>query len=330
MILPNVKIQPVDNRDKKGDNNASIYGQAYQWGGWADPTGLSYEWESFDKFEEDIRVLAAHTPWNPVSVARFGMGNMDHWLGISGGDGQTIVDKINNGWPELLEKLERMLEQCELETPPVPSRAVLRRRKIHRSDHGDHLDMGRVWNGELDIAWTVPKREEHLTITTKRVTLAVDITSNGGISSNDALWRAALGMKLVDSLVKAGRILEIWVIDSSSHPWTDGTKGSLWAGWCVKRTADPLVMDRLCSMMGVGMMRVCGFLAMHADTDRPTRYGGALNYGLTATLKERQNNGELVLRIGECYNKDAMIKEYNRAWMEVINHSEEVLGASAA
>jgi len=320
MKLPNVLVRPVDNRDRKGGGN--VYGPGNLFYETARDVGLSYEWESFDKFADDVKVLSNTTRHNPSSVSGGPMNG--NWLGVPGGDGYTLMKKVEHGWPELRRELERMLEECELDTPPVPSRALLRRRKRTRADHGDTLDMGRVWNGDMERAWEVPKRSDVHTITTKRVTLAIDVTANGGISHRESMWRSALGMKLVDSLIKAGKVLEIWVIDSSSHPWMDGTQGSLWAGWCIKKSSEPVVMDRLCSMLTVGFMRVCGFLAMHAE-GRSTSYGGALNFGLPATLKDRQNAGELVLRVGECYSQQAMINEYNRAWMEVIKHSAEVI-----
>lgn len=281
--------------------------------------GVSYEWQSYDEFLPDLVEIKKRWPvlYNrTVACAGFGEGGAMRWWGAkSFGD---VQDKIANGWPELRERLLKMMEGIELELPMFPSLQNVRRRKRVRDEFGDELDMQRVWSGQLDTAWARPVRTQRQSMSTKRITLAFDITANAIVNNDMAMWRAALCTLLVDSLARAGRIFEIWVVDSTSNPfaWSSGNRPMrLWSAWCVKRTADPIVLDRLCGMVSVGFMRTAGFMAMGAGSWEPnTGFGSALNTGLPATLRERQAEGEAVLRIGECYNRHAVISEYKRAW----------------
>ena len=77
-------------------------------------------------------------------------------------------------------------------------------------------------------------------------------------------------------------------------------------------------------MVSVGFMRTAGFMAMGAGPWEPSSgFGSALGYGLPATLRERREAGEAVLRIGQCYSKQAVIEEYKNAWTEVENQTGE-------
>lgn len=285
--------------------------------------GVSYEWLTYEDFLKDLKVIKQERPGTFNRTVECGRHDADRWWGAP--SYYEVQRKIENGWPELRERLLKMLHGIELELPLFPTAATVRRRKRFRGDQGDSLDMGRVWNGQLDTAWERPKRTEKQANSTKRITLAFDVTANAIVNNDMAMWRAALCTLLVDSLARAGRIFEIWVVDSTSNPfaWSNARRPPrLWAAWCVKRTADPLVLDRLCAMVSVGFMRTAGFMAMGAGVWEPSAgFGGALGTGLPATLRERQAAGEVVLRIGECYSKRAVIAEYARAWEEVEAHS---------
>lgn len=290
--------------------------------------GVSYEWSSFESFIPDLIEIRKRDPaiYKRTIACGAGFNAAQRWWGANSYD--DVQEKIRSGWPELREKLERMMKGIELELPQYPTAATVRRRKRHRDDHGDSLDMGRVWNGQLDTAWERPVRTEKEANSTKRVTLAFDVTANAIVSNEMSLWRAALCMLLVDSLARAGRTLEVWVVDSTGTPFTWGgtvsfegstiKPNNLWSAWMVKGTGDPINMDRLCAMCSVGFMRTAGFMAMGAGPWAPSHgFGRALGYGLPYTLHERREAGEIVVRIGQCYSKHEVIREYANAWKEV-------------
>lgn len=300
--------------------------------------GVSFEWNSFEEFLVDFYRVRDTDPTFFNHAVSVGTGNdggsflslfSSHrpdsmsWLGVPGG-WREIIQKTSYGWPDLRKQLEAMMQGIELEIPRLETHTAIRRRKRVRSDHGDVLDMHRVYNGELDKAWELPTRIERMAVNTKRVTLAFDVTANGGVRHDEAMWRAALCTLLTDRLAQLGRVFEVWVIDSTCNPFQDyGAPPNLWSSWCVKASGDPIVMDRLCAMVSVGYMRICGFVAEGCGPwTVSSGFGGALNSGLPASLRERQDGGEAVIRIGECYNRWQVIQEFARAIAEVEEHAE--------
>lgn len=285
--------------------------------------GVSFEWGSHEEAIADIgEIEKRHSldsmivrSWN-TRKQRGGYGSSDYWYGC-GGWYEGIMSRIQNGWPEIRELAEAMAAQLGLEVPVFPTRTTLRKRKRHRDDHGDTLDMGRVWNGQLDTAWERPVHVERQQVNQKRVTLAFDISSNCTISNGQAMWRTALCMLLVDGMARAGRTMEVWITTSGANVFRRGPR-KLWQGWCVKKTSDPLVPDRMAAMLSVGYFRSVGFIGFHAGEWEPSGgYGYTINYGLPKTLRDRQANDETVLRIGECYSKKQAIEEYTRAFQAI-------------
>jgi hypothetical protein len=297
--------------------------------------GVSYEWDTYDAFLEDFKQLKEAEPHYVASHLYFSGGALgmefissaqsDNWYGCDGG-AYKCMSLVENGWPELRERLAKMMDGIELELPVFPQMDNVRRRKRRWMDQGDTVSMTRVWNGQLDTAWQRPVRINRMQPNTKRISLAFDVSDNANIRNKEAMWRAALCTLLCDSLARAGRVFEIWVIDSTVGPFYSGPH-KLWSGWCVKQTQDPLVMDRMAGMVSIGFMRTAGFMAEGMGPYRVTSsLGGSLHYGLPATLRRRQAEGEVVLRIAGCYSKEGAIDEYARAWQEIeaaINGTQE-------
>jgi len=313
-MCSNVTMYGPDNMQAKARMNVQIK---------QTEDGVSYEWQSFDEFVPDLVEIKRNRPGLYKRTVACGTSSWStdtsiDWWGAK--SFEEVQHKIENGWPELREQLLKMMEGIELELPVFPSLQQTRRRKRVRGEFGDDLDIQRVWSGQLDTAWARPVRTQRQAVNTKRITLAFDVTANAMVNNKMALWRAALCTLLVDSLARAGRVFEVWVVDSTSGPftWHGRPPRNLWSAWCVKQAADPIVLDRLCAMVSVGFMRTAGFMAMGAGPWEPSAgFGAALNRGLPATLRERQAGGEIVLRLGECYSRPAVIQEYKRAWEAV-------------
>jgi hypothetical protein len=162
-----------------------------------------------------------------------------------------------------------------------------------------------------------------MAINTKRVTLAFDIGSHCQITNAQALWRTALCLLLTDRLAGAGRVFEVWVVSSGMEVFTNGPR-TLYTGMCVKRSGEPLVLDRMCGMFSVGFLRTAFFCAWQCCQWTTTDHlGYPAHEGLPDELEQRRKGGEVVLRVGECLSKEAMLAEYKRAWEEVEKHSIE-------
>lgn len=288
--------------------------------------GVSYEWDSYEDFLDDFEELKVSKPYYAATCRHDNMGSSANlsWYGhLDGFDG--MIRATNDGWPEMREKVVKMVAGIELDLPIYPTMSSVRRRKRIRGDNGDSIDMQRVWNGQLDTAWSRPQRVNRNTMNTKRVTLSFNISTGGHRTNDQAMWRAALCMLLTDSLARAGRTMEVWIVDTTRNPFTSsGAPKYLWTGWMVKGSSDPLFMDRLCAMVSVGFMRTNGFMAEGMGPwNVCSGFGGAADFGLPATLNKRRAQGELVIRIGDCFDKHEVLQAYKRAWREVEAHAQE-------
>lgn len=283
---------------------------------------VSFEWESFEDFLLDFEASKKLDPAFVSAHLRDAGYGGDSWYGTSGG-AKAVLEKTQNGWPELRTAMIDKVKGMELEIPVFPSMTHTRRRKRQWGEHGDTLDINRVWNGQLDRAWQRPVRVERLSQNMRRISLAFDVTANAGVTNESALWRGALCMLLVDSLARAGRTFEIYVIDSTIGAFPSGPR-RLWTSWLVKSSSMPIVPDRLAAMVSVGYMRTVGFAAENMGPwTVSSGLGGALNAGLPHSLRDRQKAGEVVLRIGECYSKKAVVEEYKNAWERIEKAAED-------
>lgn len=281
---------------------------------------LSLEWESCEDFERDKAKLSQYAIGQ---VTRPRSYSNDAWYGHKDGY-PGFTQAIARGWPELRAILAAMLAGIERDLPLVPSYAETRRRKRRRGDAGDELDMGRVWNGELDKAWTRPVKDNRLATDQRRVTVVINTAMGHTISNEKAMWKAALAMLVCDSLIRTGRSVEIWSVASCTDMWTQGRFPLTTLAWCVKKTSEPVLMDRLATMVSVGFFRTYGFLAMHTQPDLEVigYRGYPCNIALPHTLKEREDRGEVVVRIDRCYTKQEAIAQYQQIWKTLHEQKE--------
>ncbi len=295
----------------------------------ADKSAVSYEWGSFDEWYDEFKVWA-QTPFGASEKKKRDYGSGLSWFGHAGGF-DACLKAIDSGWSEKREQLLKLMEGVELELPVYPSMTTMRRRKRKWMDEGDEFSQERAWAGQLDTCWSKPVRTERMLPNTKRVTLAFDVSDNGCVQDSQAMWRAALSLLLCDSLIKAGRIFEVWCIDSTTRPFAGySAPRTLWSGWMVKGSGDPLVLDRLAGMLGVGFLRTVGFMGQSMGPhEAASGLGGALHQGLPSTLAERRKAGEVVIRVAGCYSKSDALARYKEAWQEVeaasgVGNQEEV------
>jgi hypothetical protein len=288
----------------------------------AEQTAVSYEWDSFDEWFDEFKVWRLTEEGKRLTGRHaydFSGSASIKWFGRSDGFNGTL-HAIDSGWAEKREQLTKVVEGLELELPVFPSMTNVRRRKRRWTEDGDDFSQERAWSGQLDTCWSKPVRTERLQPNTKRVTLAFDVTDNAGVSDADTIWRAALSLLLCDSLVRAGRTFEVWCMDSTNYPFEAGSGAPtmMWTGWMVKGSHEPLVMDRMAGMLGIGFLRTAGFMGQCMGPHLPARgLGSAAHRGLPATLAERRANGEVVIRIAGCYSKADALARYSEAWQEV-------------
>lgn len=271
--------------------------------------------DSMDEFERDApamynkrnAMLANH------AVYQLNMTSYpDDWFGVSGWKALDAMQKIQRGWPEMLVKLRSMLDKLPRDIEVAHSVVETRRRKRQRSDHGDTLDMHRVWGGQLDTAWERPMRVPRLNVSQRHASVFINLGARAS-EGEDLLWRAAAAMLICDILQRAGRSVEIWCGSVGVEVCEFGGPSKVICAMRVKEYTQPLNEEILAAMLTAGFHRTYGFL-MRMCCPYSVSYGMGLsvNGGLPITLQERQEAGELVVDLNRCNTKNAAIAEFEK------------------
>lgn len=126
----------------------------------------------------------------------------ESWLGVSGG-APALQRIVARGWPEGRRRAEESITRVE-----VPRIRSVKRQRV-RSDAGDHLDMQRVYSGDLDTAWETTRRDVGVSFKSPLVSLVVNIGANARVSAESLFWRGAAALVACDALESSGRRVEI-------------------------------------------------------------------------------------------------------------------------
>lgn len=221
----------------------------------------------------------------------------------------AAISKVKNGWPELMEllqdKIERLKRRVDLGT--VEAVAIeSRRRKRSRQDYGDHLDMTRVWSGQLDTAWERPTRRMVLLPSQRHATIYVDLALRSRDSSGCGVWRAAAAYCMFEMLTRLGISTEIWAGQSSSDAFVHGPWLTC-SGVCIKPYNQTLNDERLVAMLSAAFFRTYGFGMLYASRYQLFSSLGYPARGTLKPLRDRGDAGERVFRVGEALDEDSAV-----------------------
>ena len=135
-------------------------------------------------------------------------GNNERWFGFTTRrqDGRArsykdIVAVVAEGW---LEGSARVAERIDaLDVPWVPSV----RRRLTWTDQGDHIEMQRVYNGQVDTAWQRGLRRN--AGGPRSVRIVVDNCYSAGADPNAVQWRGIAAIAVARALCDAGHNVEL-------------------------------------------------------------------------------------------------------------------------
>lgn len=168
---------------------------------------------------------------------------------------EEAAQRVLTGWPEGASKLQEALAQIDVPTP------VSLRRKLHRSDQGDELDIHSVNRGDLDHAWTSRKRKHTRSRMTVRIVAQTNLLAE--VSAEELFWRGAAAVKLADMLTNAGYSVEI--IGALASHTIVGMDGDLLATFPLKTAEQPLDIEALAGVLcNAGFHRIWGFRYYYA------------------------------------------------------------------
>lgn len=169
----------------------------------------------------------------------------------------------------LLSKISLLSQKCKVNDYEQKVQSI-KRKRIYGSQ-GDELDIHKVYQGQLDKAWTRTHRIEvaqkfHL------VTLLIENGGLSGVNAYDTLWRSAVAVKIYDELIQAGKSVQIVVATNSHNNFRDKDPRLLTTCIPVKKYNEQLSLERLSVMSNITFFRSFGFLALLAQ-DHPLNYG---------------------------------------------------------
>lgn len=155
-----------------------------------------------------------------------------------------------------VQRLERLRALID-----VPAPASIKR-KVRRGDHGDELDMSRVWQGDLDNAWTRAKRERSLAAS--RVLIGVFIGAYSGVEAETIAWRGVAGLALADALEQSGYTVYVRAIRRAKFCLRSGARaGRHDVDITIKPEGVPLDVHKAASLIASPLL-FRGVLLRHA------------------------------------------------------------------
>lgn len=272
--------------------------------------------DSLDEMERELPKSVALGA-NRKRYSEILAGRGDGWCRTQLGVPSMAVanDAIANGSEPLLNQLQPLIERLRQALGLGTAAALqldVRRRKLRRGDHGDNLDMGRVWGGELDTAWSRPVRWPKVSATQRYCTVFTDCAMPAYCDADDSLWRAAMSQCLVEILTRMGFSTEVWCGATGVRRFERGPYKHF-CGVKIKDFTQPLNESRLAVMMHAMFYR-SRIWAMYCDA--PYQLVGSLGNpaqsGLVMPLRERAANGERVFRVSNVTSADSAVVEIQR------------------
>lgn len=235
------------------------------------------------------------------------------WFGFGCWQASDVLQRLEYGWPEYEAAVSAASEKLEahltLDTTVAMTMEV-RKRKRRWMEQGDTLDIHRVWGGELDRAWQRPVRFPKLSPTQRYATIFIDIGTLASRAPDEGVWRAALAMRVCDLLTSMGIATEIWCGASSLETYERGFGSQAWFATRVKEYTQPINLNRVAGLSSVGAHRTVGFKMKCAGPGTiADNFGVSFEQGFPLPLRERQQAGERVFRIGNCWNMEDAVRQ---------------------
>lgn len=172
------------------------------------------------------------------------------WFGVKGGH-EEVRRLIAGGWQAGVDRMMQAFGKIDGEF-----QATNVKRQIVRGDHGDELDIHRVYSGDLGNAWTRRKRQRR--VAPNVVTIAADLAIMWSQKPDELFWRGAAVMRLADILTEAGYAVRIVAQIYCKSSTYDGDNVEQLIP--VKESSDPLDLNSVASTICLtGFFRMIGF-----------------------------------------------------------------------
>lgn len=163
---------------------------------------------SLKEYVDEIKNGKCHNARNKAYRDSFHAKNHEHgWMGLedfakeSESSTNATLRAIEEGWPQGVKLMGGTSSLIDL---PIP-RSI--RRRMAWTDHGDEIEMQRVWAGNIDQAWRRSIRMD--SVGPQRVRILVDSIASGAMDAETMAWRGIAAMRLCDLLTDAGYNVQV-------------------------------------------------------------------------------------------------------------------------
>lgn len=127
------------------------------------------------------------------------------WYGAGCETGRDVLNLLRKGWREGRERMSGLLDAIDTSNlVPVDTR-----RRLHRCDLGDAVDLSAIYAGRLETAWTRARRQT--SIAPQRIEICANMLCSGGDDSDVLFWRGAAAVALADKMEAAGYMVRLVV-----------------------------------------------------------------------------------------------------------------------
>ena len=147
-------------------------------------------------------------------------------------------------FPEGVALVAELTQKLDAPTP------VNRRRRPVRAPEGDELDIGRVWDGDLEHAWRNTRREQ--SVGPSRVLVAVQINAPAYVQASTLAWRGATALAYTSALLEAGFVVEL--IACTRNTLLDAENSTYSADVTLLGAGEQLDVHKLASLTASGLL----------------------------------------------------------------------------
>lgn len=218
----------------------------------------------------------------------------DHaWYGDSSFE-NVVAMVTTTGWRSGLDKARKNLEITNGYVPRVAAIKPI----LTWTDHGDDIEIDKVYSGELETAWR-GKKKKKIASGAKLITVAIQFDALAYRSAEDFFWRGAVAAVVADALESAGYRVKILAYQHDRKSFGEKNYCSTIG---LKDHREPLELEKLIAVTGhVGAFRWLGLGAMNEVPDRVNRH-----YGITVDGPlpvDKLQITETALSIYGCYDQ---------------------------
>lgn len=166
-----------------------------------------------------------------------------------------------------VKRIETLARKIDVPAP----RSI--RRRLTRGDHGDELDMSRVWNGDLENAWTRATRQASQGAS--RVLVQVFVGAPSSTKSEQVAWRGVAALALADALEQAGYTVNVEAMRRANLACSGNTARHD-ISVTVKADGEPLDLHRAASLIASTLL-FRGVMLEHAARNAPMQINSTIS-----------------------------------------------------